>query len=55
MIHSDVPCRFLKIVLIDEEKRQEHLYSISKEIFTMNYSTFMEHNVEYKNFATLQY
>jgi len=38
MVHSDAPCSFVTIVIIDHAENKEYLYSIGRELFAAKYS-----------------
>lgn len=51
MFHSDAPCRFIQIVLRDEQN--EYLYSLSREIFESKYPKNKKSNDIYADYWNL--
>lgn len=53
MVHSDAPCLFLVIIVMDNQKSNEYLYSIGRELFTAECD--LTSNELYKDYSELNY
>ena len=51
MVHSDIPCKFVDIIVSDKEKNNEYSYYFSREIFRAKYDPASQE--EYPIYSTL--